>query len=51
MALSPDALRSVVTLAGEEVFSQLYIKRHATYTMLLRRFLYDDSDLKRPSNF
>ena len=51
MASSPDALRSVATLVSEEVFSQLYIKKHATYTMLLIRFLYDDSDLKKPPNF
>ena len=51
MASSPDALQSVATLAGEEVFYQLYIKNHATDTMLLIRFLYDDSDLKRPPNF
>ena len=48
MASSPDALRSVAMLAGEEVFSQLYIKKHATHTILLVWFLYDNFDLKEP---
>jgi len=49
VASSPDALQSVATHAGEEVFSQFYIKKHATDTMFLIQVLYDDS--KRPPNF
>ena len=51
MASSPDVLQSIATLAGEEVLSQFYNKKHATDTMILIQFLYDDSDLKRPLIF
>ena len=42
---------SIAMLAREELFFQLYIKKHAIDTMFLIRFLYDDPDLKGPSNF
>ena len=45
------ALRGQTPSASSMVSRTLYIKKHATDTMFLIRFLYDDPVLKGPPNF